>query len=144
MSTNIVIEKGAVDIEAIRSAATDAMNEVENDDGDTDLVSSKLEQLRDMMAEARRLDLSEEAIEKTLEEVHQSYPDVAETWSEILEQLEVSVWLEDPDGNRVRGDTVTIDRFLWENHDDDILLEETVQQLRDDLEANWEVVGVAS
>jgi hypothetical protein len=118
------------------------MNEVEN--GDIDLVSSKLEQLRDTLAEARRIGLSEEAIEKTLEEVRQSSPNVAETWSELLEQLTVFVWLEDPDGNRVRGDTVTIDRFVWENHDEDVLLEDTVQELRDDLEANWEVVGVAS
>jgi hypothetical protein len=140
MSTNIVIEKGEVDIELIRAAATDVMAEVENDDGDTYLVSRKLEQLRDTLAEARRLGLSEEAVEKTLEEVRQSSPDVAESWSELLEQLTVFVWLEDPDGNRVRGDTVTIDRFLWENHDEDILLEDTVQQLRDDLEVGWELV----
>jgi hypothetical protein len=135
---NNVIEKDGVDVEAVRSVATDVMNEVEN--GDIDHVSSKLEQLRDRLAEVRRLGLSEEAIEKLLEEVRQSYPDVAETWPELLEQLTVFVWLEDPDGNRVRGDTVTIDRFIWENHDEDIVLEDTVQQLRDSLEVGWEIV----
>jgi hypothetical protein len=69
---------------------------------------------------------------------------VAETWSEILEQLEVSVWLQDPDGERVRGDTEIIDRIIWENWDDDEILEAVVYRLHADLEANWEVVGVVS
>ena len=58
--------------------------------------------------------------------------------------MEVSVWLEDPDGQRVRGDTEIIDRIIWENWDDDEILEAAVYGLRADLEANWEVVGVVS
>jgi hypothetical protein len=140
MNTNIVNEKMA--IEAIQAAATAVMDEVRNED--IDGVSAKLEQLREVLLQARLLGLSDEAITKTLSIVHQSYTDVVEGWTELLEQVTVSVWLQDPDDNRVRGDTVIIDRYVWENEDDDLLLEETVQQLRDDLEPNWEVIDVAS
>jgi hypothetical protein len=102
-----------------------------------------LEQLRETVAKARQNSVPEDDIEKTLEDVRQSYPDVLDPWSEILEQIEVSVWLKDPDGERVRGDTVTIDRIIWENFDDDLLLEVTVQDLHDDLEADWEIVDVS-
>jgi hypothetical protein len=92
------------------------------------------------LAEARRDGVSDSAIEETLEEVRKSYPEVDETWADILAQIEVYVWLEDPDGNRVRGDTEIIDRLVWENYGEDLLLEGVIQGLHDDLEANWEIV----
>lgn len=140
MSANIVIEKAGEVVEAIGSAATSVLEAIEDDRTE---LQNRLEDLRETLAEARRLGIPEADIGKALEDVRQSYPDRAETWPEILEQLEVSVWLEDPDGERLRGDTEIVDRIIWENWDDDEILEEVVQQLRDDLEANWEIVGVA-
>lgn len=96
--------------------------------------------LRDTLAEARRQGVFESEIEATLEEVRQAYPEVDETWPEILAQIEVYVWLEDPDGVRVPGDTVTMDRFVWENSDEEVLLDDVIQGLRDDLEPQWEIV----
>jgi hypothetical protein len=132
----------ATSVETIRSAATSVLEAIDAPDH-TELRDG-LEHLRDTITEARRIGTPEGDIEKALNDVRQLHPDVAETWSEILEQLEVSVWLQDPDGERVRGDSEIIDRIIWENWDDDEILEEAVQQLRDDLEANWEVVGVVS
>ena len=129
-------------VETIRSAATSVLEAIDAPDH-TELRDG-LEHLRETITEARRIGTPEGDIEKALDDVRQLHPDVAETWSEILEQLEVSVWLQDPDGERVRGDTEIIDRIIWENWNDDEILEETVQQLRDDLEANWEVVDVVS
>ena len=142
MNTNIVIEKGAEGVEAIRSAASSVLEAL--DDYDFTELRGQLEHLRDTLTEARRIGMPEADIEKTLDDVRQSYQDRVETWSEILEQLEVSVWLEDPDGERVRGDTEIIDRIIWENWDDDEILEAAVYQLHADLEANWEVVDVVS
>jgi DNA-binding transcriptional MerR regulator len=142
MSTNIVIENGAKIVETIRSAATSVLEAI--DAPDHFELRDGLEHLRDTITEARQLGMPEAEIEKTLDEVRQLHPDVAETWSEILEQLEVSVWLQDPDGERVRGDTEIIDRIIWENWDDDEILEDVVYQLHADLEAEWEVVGVVS
>jgi hypothetical protein len=140
MTTNIVIEKAGEVVEAIRSAATSVLEAIEDDRTE---LRDGLASLRETLAEARQIGIPEADIEKTLEDVRQSYPDRAETWPEILEQLVISVWLENPDGERLRGDTEIVDRIIWENWDDDEILEEVVQQLRDDLEANWEVVGVA-
>ena len=99
-----------------------------------------LEQLRATLAKARQNSVPQDDVEKTLDDVRRSYPDVLEPWSEILKQIEVSVWLTDPDGERVRGDTVIIDGIIWKHLDDDSLLEETIQELHDDLGADWEVV----
>jgi hypothetical protein len=123
-------------ISAIRSAAKNVMDWIE----DVDCLPPKLERLRNTLAEARRDGVSDSAIEETLEEVRKSYPEVDETWADILAQIEVYVWLEDPDGNRVRGDTEIIDRLVWENYGEDLLLEGVIQGLHDDLEANWEIV----
>jgi len=128
---------------AIRAAAQTVMVAVENGMYMEDLCP-KLEDLRDMLATARKNGVAEADIEKTLEDVRAAYPDVVEPWAEILEQITVFVWLKDPDGNRVRGDTVVIDRIIWENHDEDLVLGDTIQGLRDDLEADWEVVVVAT
>jgi hypothetical protein len=81
-------------IEAIQAAATAVMDEVRNENIDD--VSAKLEQLREVLLQARLLGLSDEAITKTLSIVHQSYTDVVEGWTELLEQVTVSVWLSIP------------------------------------------------
>jgi hypothetical protein len=124
---------------AIRSVAKDVMSAMY----DPDSLIPRLERLRDSLAEARRQGISESEIGGALEEVRQSYPEVAETWPEILGQIEVNVWLEDPDGNRMRGNTVLIDRLVWDNDDEDLILQDEIQALHDDLEAYWAVVGPA-
>jgi hypothetical protein len=110
-------------------------------DYDRDNVLTVLEHLRVTLEAARCHGVSEPDIERILEEVRQSESDVDETWDEILGQVSVYVWLEDPDGNRVRGDTVTVDRICWNYDDAEDLLDDEIQRLREDLEVDWEVVG---
>jgi hypothetical protein len=123
---------------AIRAAATAVVKSI---DGGVDLeLREKLDWLRETLAKARRNGMSEERIQGLLDCVRASIPDVTETWSEILEQVAVFVWLEDPDGHRVRGDTAVVDRLIWEEVDVTEALEATIQALHDDLEPNWEIV----
>lgn len=114
---------------------------VEICDYDRETVQPLLGQLRDTLEQAHRQGVPEADIARTLEEVRQSGPEVIGTWDEILDQVTVYVWLEDPDGNRVRGDTVVVDLICWEYDDAEDLLDDTVQQLREDLEVDWEVVS---
>ena len=147
MNTNELIDKaGQVatttakePISAIRSAAKAVINEVDEPIG----ISPQLGQLRDRMDEARRQGVSESEIEHALEEVRQLYPDVATTWPEILGQIMVHVWLENPHGHRVWEVTVTIDRLVWENLDQDLFLADAIRGLRNALEVQWEIIEPA-
>lgn len=114
---------------------------VELCDYDGDIVRPLLGQLRDSLEQARIQGVSEADIARTLEEARQSESEVRETWDQILGQVSVNVWLADPDGNRVWGETVVVDRICWAYDDAEDLLDDTVQQLREDLEVDWEVVG---
>ena len=146
MSTNeqprensLTTKKTTTDLIAdIRSTATALLGEVY--DFDADNVQPLLEQLRDTLAKARRQGVFESSIARVLEEARQSGPEVIGTWDEILEQITVYVWLEDPDGTRVRGNTVVVDRIIWEYEDEESVLNDTVQELRDDLEVGWEIL----
>ncbi len=124
---------------AIRSDATALLGEI--CDYDRDNAQTLLEHLRVTLEAARCHGVSEPEIARVLEEVRQSGPEVIATWDQILEEITVYVWLEDPDGNRVRGDTVLVDRVCRENDDVRDLLDDAFQQLRDDLEVGWEVVS---
>jgi HEAT repeat protein len=93
---------------AIRSEAKAVLGEIH----DPDSLRPLIEQLRDSLEVVRRQGVPESVIAEVLEEMRLSNPDVTETWSEILGTITVNVWLEDPDGNRVRGEIVIIDRII--------------------------------
>jgi hypothetical protein len=124
---------------AIRSIATKAIWAIET--YDVALLEMTLEECRTFLAEARQCGVEEKRIQEILDGVLRSHPNVKATWPKILEQIEVYVWLEDPDGNRVRGDTLIVDGFVWENYEHRVVIEEAVQQLHDDLEVGWEVLS---
>ncbi len=123
----------------IQSDAKALLVEICDFDGDT--VRPLLEHLRDTLEQARIQGVSEADIARTLDEVRQSESDVDESWDEILGTMSVNVWLADPDGNRVWGETVTVDWIFWEYDDVEDLLDDEIQRLREDLEVDWEVVG---
>jgi hypothetical protein len=124
---------------AIRSDAKALLDRI--CDYDRDNVHTLLEHLRTTLEAARCHGVSEPDIERILNEVRQSESDVDETWDEILGVIAVNVWLKDPDGTRVWGETVTVDRICWEYDDVEDLLDDEIQRLREDLEVDWEVVG---
>jgi len=62
MNTNIVIEKGAEGVEAIRSAASSVLEAL--DDYDFTELRGQLEHLRDTLTEARRIGMPEADIER--------------------------------------------------------------------------------
>lgn len=124
---------------AIRSDAKALLGKI--CDYDRDNVHTLLEHLRVTLEAARCHGVSEPDIERILEEVRQLEFDVDESWDEILGVVTVNVWLEVPDGTRVRGETVMIDRICWEYDDAEDLLEDVVEQLREDLAVDWEVVS---
>lgn len=146
MSTEQVVEKVGKGGEAMTEkstaairAAASAVVESINDGIELEL-HDKLDHLRETLAEGRRNGMSEERIQGILDCVRASCPDVTDTWAVILEEIWVYVWLEDPDGNRVRGDTAIVDRVIWEELDGAEVLEAEIQRLQDGLEVNWEVV----
>ena len=103
-------------------------------------LSDRLERLRDALTVARRIGVAEAEVENILQDVRRSYPDLVETWSEILDEIKVSVWLEGPGGSPLKGETVTVNRYLWEHFEEDLVLDETIQGLLDDFYPSWKVV----
>lgn len=71
--------------------------------------------------------------------MRQSDPEVTETWDQMLGEITLYVWLEDPDGNRVRGDTVVVDWLLWAKNTQRVL-EDVVDEMLSDLETRWEII----
>lgn len=61
---------------------------------------------------------------------------------EVVKNRFVTFWLQDPDGNRVRGDTVVVDWLLWANNAQRVL-DDVVDELLSDLETRWEIVKPA-
>jgi hypothetical protein len=122
-------------LDGIRSAARAVVERQYSSDCLTEL----LERLRDTLAAARVVGVPESEINEVLEEVRQSDPELTESWDQMLKTITVDVWLQDPDGNRVRGNTVVIDWLLWAD-DADRVLDDVVEELRSDLETRWEIV----
>ena len=98
-------------------------------------MADDLEALRNAITHARDAGLSEAKIQASLDAV----PCPVESWEVVVGKVAVYVSLVDPDGEQVRGDTVVLDRLLYEEFED-AALEDVVQQLHDDLDYTSEIV----
>ena len=135
LTTEMMTEKMIADI---RSQATTLMVAVS--DYDSEIVSPLLEELRETLDTARLEGVPGSMIAEILEIARQSVPEAVVTWDAILGVVAVNVWLEDSDGNRVRGETVTVDRVRWQYENTGDLLEDVIERLHDDLGIAWKVV----
>lgn len=100
-----------------------------------------LSQLCQQLQEAREADIAESVLQEALNEVRSKHPKVEESWDEILDRIEVEVWLEDGDGNRITTTIEEVDWILWSNGDEEELLEPCIEELRYVFDANWKVLS---